>query len=151
MLRVLLFAVLLTLPFGAHAACTGLGGGPEGVAAINKTRAGAGLRALSYSDKLSAQAQKFACDMINKGYFAHRSPSGQTFSTRLKAAGYSGGCGAENIASTGGGGVGQAISQWMGSGPHKRNILGRRYTVAGLAGAQGNGRTVWVFIVGNCK
>ena len=151
MVRLFLVALLLLLPVVARAACTPLVGGAEGIAAINQKRSGTGVTALSYSANLSAQAQKFACDMIDQGYFAHQSPDGQTFKARLEAAGFSGGCGAENIASTSGGGVGQAISQWLGSAGHKRNMLERRYAVGGLAGAQGNGRTVWVLILGQCK
>lgn len=151
MLKTLAIVMMMALP-GAGFACTAMPGGGEGLSAINAARSGSGAGALSASSKLTAVAQAYACDMIARGYFSHRTPEGQGFQARLRAAGLPGGCGAENIAFTGaGGGVGQALSQWQGSAPHKRNMLGRKYRVAGLAGAQGNGKTIWVLILGKCK
>jgi uncharacterized protein YkwD len=152
MVRVLVVLLTLLATAPAFAACNPAGGSAEGIAAINQYRAGQGARAVAASKSLTAQAQKFACDMAARGYFSHTTPEGQSFGGRLKAAGYSGGCGAENIAySTGSSGVSGALGQWKGSAPHRRNMLGRRYSVAGLAGASAGGKTIWVLILGNCK
>jgi uncharacterized protein YkwD len=151
MLKTLALLTMMALP-GASLACSAMPGSGEGLSAINAARAGAGAQSLSVSNKLTSVAQAYACDMIARGYFSHKTPEGQGFQARLRAAGLPGGCGAENIAFTGaGGGVGQALSQWKGSAPHKRNMLGRKYQVAALAGAQGNGKTIWVLILGNCR
>ncbi|MEO8529884.1 MAG: CAP domain-containing protein [Deltaproteobacteria bacterium] len=151
MIRILALLWALFALSPAFAACTPAGGTAEGIAALNQYRAGQGAKAVSNAASLTAQAQKFACDMVARGYFSHTTPEGQKFGSRLKAAGFSGGCGAENIAYSGGGGVGQALAQWKASAPHKRNMLGRKYAVAGLAGATGGGRTVWVLILGKCS
>lgn len=152
MFRVIAFLIAVCCAVPANAACNPAAGSAEGIAALNQYRGSQGAKAVSASASLTAQAAKFACDMVTRGYFSHTTPEGKNFGSRLKAAGYSGGCGAENIAfSSAGSGVGGALAQWKGSAPHKRNMLGRRYSVAGLAGASAGGKTIWVLILGNCK
>jgi uncharacterized protein YkwD len=151
MFRIAVLLALATITFTQPSlACTEAAGGSQGVSAINDVRSNAGRAGLAVHAALTAQAQAFACDMAARGYFSHVTPEGRSFQARLKAAGLPGGCGAENIAYTSSSGnVGGALSQWVGSGSHKRNMLGR-YRVAGLAGAVGSGKTYWVLIVGAC-
>jgi uncharacterized protein YkwD len=143
-----LFVCLLLIVGSSHSgiACTALSGASEGLAAINKLRAQSGKGALSSHQGLSAQAQAYACDMATRGYFSHVTPEGRTIKSRLKAAGVSG-CGSENIYY--GGSIGSAVSTWLASPPHKKNMLGR-FKLAGLAGATGGGTKYWVLIVGGC-
>jgi len=73
---------------------------------INEQRKKHGLHTLAWSNALSGIAAKHSHDMASRGYLAHNSPEGKTFSDRYRQAGYS--CeiqigneihaGAENIA-----------------------------------------------------
>lgn len=87
----------------------------------------------------STVAQEHTVDMVNNGYFDHRDPDGNGFRERLLASGVDFNFGGENIAY----GVPTAlevVDLWMGSGPHRQNILNSNHTKIGI----GYYQTYWV-------
>lgn len=87
----------------------------------------------------SSVAQGHAEDMVNNGYFDHRDPDGNGFRERLLDSGVDFNFGGENIAY----GVPLAlevVDLWMGSGPHRQNILNNNHTKIGI----GYYQTYWV-------
>jgi uncharacterized protein YkwD len=101
---------------------------------MNAERAARGLKVLRANAGLAAAARRHAGDMVRGGYFSHTSPAGTTFVARVLRAGYRPAALGENIAA----GVGRlatpeaTVQKWMGSPPHRANILGRRYREAGV-------------------
>lgn len=88
------------------------------------------LPALNYSKRCYAMAQEQSEDMASRDYFDHNRPTsrkqrGETFSERAKRFGLP--WAGENIANTQGGAA-QAVTMWMNSPGHRRNILNRDYT-----------------------
>ncbi|HEX2020798.1 MAG TPA: CAP domain-containing protein, partial [Aurantimonas sp.] len=57
------------------------------LALVNEARAEAGLDALSYSASLAEAAQQHAEDMLERDYYAHETPGGETFADRIREAG----------------------------------------------------------------
>lgn len=109
----------------------------------NAERSKKGLPALAANWQLSRVARYKSQDMINKGYFAHQSPTYgspfdmmESFGLRFASAG-------ENIA------MGQQTPQavmtsWMNSPGHKSNILSASYSQIGVGLAKDrNGRCYW--------
>ncbi|MFA5675638.1 MAG: LysM peptidoglycan-binding domain-containing protein [Christensenellales bacterium] len=110
---------------------------------VNKERLNRGLPLLKLNAELSRVARFKSQDMIDKGYFAHQSPTYgspfqmmQKFGLRFSAAG-------ENIA------YGQRTAEevmrtWMNSAGHKANILSQAYTNIGIGVAKAaNGTLYW--------
>lgn len=110
---------------------------------VNSERAKQGLPALTYNWEVARVARFKSQDMINKGYFAHNSPTYgspfrmmENFGLRFSAA-------AENIA------MGQRTPQevmnsWMNSAGHRANILSRSITQIGVGAAKkSNGTLYW--------
>jgi uncharacterized protein YkwD len=103
---------------------------------VNAERARAGCGALATSSALQTAAQGHSADMAANDYFSHTSQDGRTFSDRIRAAGYTGGAIAENIA------AGQAtasavMTSWMNSPGHRANILNCAYRYLGVGYAKG--------------
>jgi uncharacterized protein YkwD len=70
--------------------------------------------------------------MAERGYFAHDTPDGTSFGEREVAAGYSPDkTGGENIA-RGQTTATSVMRDWMGSPPHRRNILDCEFTRIGI-------------------
>ena len=116
--------------------------------AVNAVRAQAGLAPLAHDPALSAQAQAHACDMAARGYFAHARADGWDMDARLRAAGLRGVCrGAENIAK-GQADIAAAMTSWMGSAGHRRNLLDPALTRVGFG--HGPGRH-WVQLFSGCS
>ena len=114
------------------------GGGIAGqvLSLVNTERSKAGCGALRTSSALQRAAQGHSSDMAARDYFSHTSKDGRSFADRIRAAGYSGGTVAENIA------AGQAsapavMRSWMGSAGHRANILNCAFTVLGVGYATG--------------
>lgn len=105
------------------------------VALTNQARANAGCAALRVDPRLTAAAQGHSDDMAAKGYFAHDSQDGRTFSDRIVAQGYPS-PGGENIAQ-GQQDAQEVVTAWMNSPGHRRNIEDCSFTTigVGLAGA----------------
>ncbi|WP_143537319.1 CAP domain-containing protein [Rubrivirga sp. SAORIC476] len=111
----------------------------------NRAREAAGLGPLAWSDAFAAVARAHSEDMVRRGYVAHDTPEGLTFSDRMEAASLDcSGRRAENIAGAHAVGleyvndadevvsvewlpqreVGAApVVSWMNSPPHRRNLL----------------------------
>jgi uncharacterized protein YkwD len=90
--------------------------------AMNADRRRAGLGRVSLSRDLMRAAQGHACDMVERGYFSHRDPSGAKPSQRVRRTGYKSCLTAENLA-MGQKSVDEVQSAWMGSAGHRKNIL----------------------------
>jgi uncharacterized protein YkwD len=110
---------------------------------VNRERHAHGLAPLVGNARLSRAAGRHAADMVRRGYFAHVSPDGTGFSTRLLHAGYARGCtswaGGETLAWGSGTQSSPAsrVSAWMHSPPHRAILLGATYREAGIAVVKG--------------
>ena len=110
---------------------------------VNAERAKAGLGALAYNWEAARVARYKSQDMIDKGYFAHQSPTYgspfqmmENFGLRFSAA-------AENIAK-GQRTPAEVMNAWMNSPGHRANILSRSVTQIGVGAAKAkNGTLYW--------
>jgi len=102
----------------------------------NAERAKAGCGPLKLNSKLNAAAQAHSADMATHNFFSHDSQDGRSPFDRIKAAGYSFGAAAENIAAGSTTAAG-AMDQWMHSAGHKANILNCTYVDLGVGFAKG--------------
>ncbi|HST82146.1 MAG TPA: CAP domain-containing protein [Kineosporiaceae bacterium] len=102
----------------------------------NVQRAKAGCEPLALNSKLNKAAQAHSTDMATANFFSHDSQDGRTPFDRIKAAGYSFGAAAENIAAGSTTAAG-AMDQWMNSAGHKANILNCTYVDLGVGYAPG--------------
>jgi uncharacterized protein YkwD len=117
---------------------------------VNEVRRRAGLPPLVPNPLLDRISQEHAEDMLLRSYFGHRTPEGLGPSDRARADGYRSGIG-ENLVeqrfSTE-----EALTAWLDSAPHRRNILDPDCRELGLGLAVGAGydaapggyRVVWV-------
>jgi len=120
----------------------------EMLAQVNAARKRAGLRPLRLSSDLDRAAQRHAEDMLARGYFSHKSPSGTTVRERSRAAGYVWRAIGENIA-YGQTSVDEVVETWMDSPTHRKNILSPNFTELGVGLAMGRGtdgkhQVLWV-------
>lgn len=105
---------------------------------INQERARSGLSLLLVDPQLQQAAQAHSEQMVREDYFAHTSPSGETVSQRLQAAGYipenAGYLVGENVAwGTLGLATPEAIVEaWVASPPHLANILEAGFRDTGI-------------------
>jgi uncharacterized protein YkwD len=106
--------------------------GPEldVLARTNVQRALAGCGALRFDGRLAAAARAHSADMVNRHYFEHDSPDGDTPADRTAAAGYPD-YGGENIA-YGQTSAAEVMSDWMGSPGHRANILDCDFKAVGV-------------------
>jgi uncharacterized protein YkwD len=123
---------------------------PSGVAAdeqkalalLNADRAAQGLPPVRLNAKLAALAGDYAQDMINRNFFAHNNPEGQTPFDRMRERGISFGYAGENLAiNTSVAGAEQAF---MNSPGHRANILNPRYTQVGIGVRYSRSGSVYV-------
>lgn len=103
---------------------------------VNKERAKYGLKPLKSNWELSRTARYKSQDMINKNYFDHNSPTYGTPFDMMKSFGISYRTAGENIA------AGQstpqaAVTAWMNSEGHRKNILSSSFTEIGVGYAKG--------------
>ncbi|QUF02898.1 CAP domain-containing protein [Actinosynnema pretiosum subsp. pretiosum] len=97
---------------------------------VNQARGAAGCAALGVDDRVVTAARAHSADMASRGYFAHTSPEGVDFATRMREAGHPRPAG-ENIA------MGQrsaedVVGAWLDSEGHRRNILDCSFTTTGV-------------------
>lgn len=97
---------------------------------LNADRAKNGLSALKTNSQLTSLAGNYAQDMMNRNYFAHNNPEGQTPFDRMKNAGISYNYAGENLAINNN--VTAAETAFMNSSGHKANILNKNYTEVGV-------------------
>jgi uncharacterized protein YkwD len=114
------------------------------VCLLNKRRAKAGLHKLKGDKRLRTAATTHSVDMVARGYFEHDGPAGDTLFTRAETVGYltrdvSTWTLAENIAYGSGrrGTAAGIVKAWMGSAPHRANILTPSIRDAGVGIAAG--------------
>ena len=107
------------------------------LAQINSFRAAHGLSRLRLSSGLRAAAGAHSAQMARLGYFSHNSANGQSFSQRLArvytARGFRFWTVGENLV-WGGPDIaaGRAFQLWLGSPPHRANLLNPRWREIGL-------------------
>jgi uncharacterized protein YkwD len=104
---------------------------------INTLRGRHGLRRLRLSPGLTTAAAQHSASMAQKGYFAHESADGSSFSKRIAFyypyRGYSRWSAGENILySTPDLDSGGALRLWMHSPEHRANLLSRSWREIGL-------------------
>ena len=108
------------------------------LAEVNSTRRQHGLRPLRFSVGLARAADAHSRDMARRGYFSHTSPDGAAFWRRVErfypSAGFHTWSVGENLVwaspdltSS------SALSLWMGSPPHRANLVNRRWREIGLS------------------
>lgn len=102
----------------------------------NEERAKQGLSALVWNDELAAIAQAHCDDMVERNFFDHNNPDGDSPFDRMKAAGISYKVAAENIAA-GQASPEDAIDSWMNSEGHRKNILNPDLKELGVGMARG--------------
>lgn len=105
---------------------------------INEYRASKGLRALVATRLLDQVAYDHSLDMATHAYFDHNDQQGKTPFDRMRAAGYSGGWMAENIAA-GNASAAATFDQWKNSPGHDANMLGTHYVAIGIGRATAAG------------
>lgn len=102
----------------------------------NAERARRNVPPLKWSDSLAELGQKHCDDMISRSFFAHENPDGETPFDRMKKAGISYWVAGENIA------AGQyspeaAMTSWMNSAGHMKNIMNPDFEYLGVAVRKG--------------
>lgn len=97
---------------------------------LNADRTANGLAPLRLNSQLASLAEYYAQDMINRNFFAHNNPEGQTPFDRMKAWGINYGYAGENLAINTS--VAAAEKAFMNSSGHRANILNAHYTQVGL-------------------
>ena len=120
----------------------------EMLAQVNAQRRKAGAPALKLDRDLQQAAQAHAQDMLARGYFAHKSPSGTSVRERSREAGYTWRTIGENIAE-GQTSVNEVMTSWMGSPGHRQNILNPKFHDLGVGlvlgkTRSGEYRVIWV-------
>jgi uncharacterized protein YkwD len=80
--------------------------------------------------------------MVVHHYFDHNSQDGRSPFDRMKAAGFTGGSMAENIA-VGYSSAAAVVDGWMNSEGHRRNILNCAYTMIGIGYDGGQVKPEW--------
>lgn len=103
---------------------------------VNVQREENGLEPLQWDDKLANAAQAHCEDMIERNFFDHNNPDGESSYDRIKAQGVPYFMTAENIA------AGQqtpesVMDSWMNSEGHRANILNPELTHIGIGVAYG--------------
>ncbi len=111
---------------------------------LNQKRVGNGLPALRWSDDLARLARFHSHNMADQKFFSHRGLDGSMVDGRADSLGIKGWLAiGENIAFSRGYAdpVNLAITQWMGSSAHRRNLLNEQWieSAVGLAVAPDGG------------
>lgn len=109
---------------------------------VNQERAQNGLSPLTLADDLTAVARAHSRDMIDRNFFSHTNPDGQSPFDRLRSAGISYRAAAENIA------YGQrtaeaVMNSWMNSSGHRANILSANVSEIGIGAVKSSSGTVY--------
>lgn len=120
----------------------------EMLAAVNEVRRKTGAPPLRMNADLQEAAQAHAQDMLARGFFAHKNPSGTTVRERSRKAGYDWRTIGENIAE-GQKSVDEVVTTWMNSPGHRANMLNPAFRELGVGlvtGKARNGeyRVIWV-------
>jgi len=108
------------------------------LAAVNRFRAAHGLMALRESSQLDRSARQHSLEMGRLGYFAHSSANGTAFWQRIRhyypARGHSYWSAGENLVwASPSLSAGSAMRLWIGSPPHRANLLSRQWRQIGIS------------------
>jgi uncharacterized protein YkwD len=103
---------------------------------VNQQRIENYLPTLKFNQILNMAAEAKLRDMVTKGYWAHNSPTNQTPWSFILQSGYRYVYAGENLAMSVGSET-DAVSRWMGSEGHKKNILNIKYQETGIAVYEG--------------
>ncbi|MBP2629330.1 MAG: SCP-like extracellular [Firmicutes bacterium] len=114
----------------------------QAVDLLNADRRANGLSNLQVDARLTAVALNHAQDMINRNFFSHNNPDGQTPFDRMKKAGISYSAAGENIAKNQS--VQAAEVAFMNSSGHRANILNSSYNTVGIGVAYDKTGNVYV-------
>lgn len=111
----------------------------------NKQRIKAGLEPLRADATLVESAEIKTQDMIDLGYFEHRSPSGKSVSDLGKDVGYDYIIMGENLAMGDFKNAKDLVDAWMNSPGHRANMLNPEYQDIGVYATEGifEGQAVW--------
>ena len=110
---------------------------------VNQARAENGLNPLSWADDLADIARAHSADMIERGFFSHTNPDGQSPFDRIKNNGISYRAAAENIA-YGQPNAESVMNSWMNSAGHRANILNANLKEIGIGAVKNsNGIVYW--------
>jgi uncharacterized protein YkwD len=114
----------------------------QAVSLLNADRSANGLSVLQVDSRLTTLARNYAQDMVNRNYFSHYNPEGQSPFDRLKQAGISYSAAGENI------GVNQSVEKaeaaFMNSSGHRANILNSSYTKVGIGVAYDKSGNIYI-------
>lgn len=110
--------------------------GLEVLELVNAERQKNGHMPLKWDDSLAQLAEEHCRDMIERNFFAHDNPDGETPFDRMKNAGLSYWSAGENIA------AGQAspeavVEAWLNSPGHRQNILNEDFEYMGVSAVKG--------------
>ncbi len=117
---------------------------------LNAARARHGLAKLTLQPTLAQAARAHSTEMLRRGYFAHSSASGASYSTRILRSGYRrSGFSSWAVSEVIGWGKGMrgtpavVLRGWLGSPLHRSIILGARWRDVGVGCVRGtyHGRT----------
>jgi uncharacterized YkwD family protein/spore coat assembly protein SafA len=112
---------------------------------VNQERSKAGLKPLQMDWELQRVARTKACDMANKGYFSHQSPTYGSPFDMMKQFGISFRTAGENIAQ-GQRTPAEVMQSWMNSTGHRENILKAEFTHIGVGYCETGNHWVQMFI-----
>jgi len=107
----------------------------EVVRLTNAARARRGCGPLRTDGRLTRAARAHSLEMARSGQFTHESPDGSSPWDRMERAGYRAGA-AENIG-RGYGSAEEAVSGWLDSPDHRRNILNCEFRAMGVGVVSG--------------
>ncbi len=115
----------------------------EVIRLVNIERSKRGLQTLQQNWELSRIARYKSQDMIDKGYFAHTSPTYGSFFQMIDSFGVKASAAAENIAQ-GQRTPQQVMNSWMDSAGHRNNILSQSFYQIGVGVAKDSkGNLTW--------
>lgn len=109
---------------------------------LNADRAANGLPALKLNMDLVRLAEKYGQDMINRNYFSHYNPEGQSPFERMQQAGITYSYAGENLAINSN--VTAAEKAFMNSSGHRANILNTNFTEVGVGVRTNSAGSVYV-------
>ncbi|MGW0659047.1 sigma-70 family RNA polymerase sigma factor [Streptodolium elevatio] len=113
---------------------------------VNVERAKAGCGPVRLDPKLHSAAQKHAQDMAARRYFDHQAPDGTGPGDRITAAGYRWSAWAENL-HQGPTAAPSAVTTWMDSSVHRKNMLDCDLTQMGVGTASGPRGMLWTQVL----
>lgn len=116
----------------------------EVIRLCNAERAKNKLKPLAESAQLYKLALLKSQDMVNKNYFAHKSPTYGDSKSMMKMYKVKYSWLGENLGKANNVTAAQLVQSWMGSTTHRRNILNPNFTLIGVAYAKAkNGNLLW--------